>query len=418
MQTHMLMNEYQLAKTLVEQWGQAHLLRFYDGLKDGQKEALVRDILAVDFAKIAGLYQSANAGNCHTGQQYSIEPLSAIDKGAMGSETLQQATTAGMDAVRRGQYAVVTMAGGQGTRLGHSGPKGAFVVALDRPRSLFELQLDQIRGLADAAGVPVPWYIMTSGENHDETVAFFEQNGYFGYGHIFFFRQSSLPMVGLDGKLLLETAHSIKQGPDGNGSIFQSLNRSGMAADMGRRGVKWFFVCNVDNILARCGDPLPIGIALRHGVPCVSKSVMKRSPGEKAGVFCRIDGRPAVVEYTEVSPEMASLTDENGQYVYGDAHISCTLFSTDVLGLVAGEDMPYHAAVKKAPYLDDAGAVCVPEQENAYKFEAFIFDMFPRSKDIAVLRVDRNEEFAPIKNATGEDSVESAMALYRNAQKM
>lgn len=306
------------------------------------------------------------------------------------------------------------MAGGQGTRLGHSGPKGTLVVPLDRPRSLFEVQLTQIKGLSQAAGAPVTWYIMTSDENHDATVAFFEQNGYFGYEHISFFRQSSLPMVGLDGKLLLETRHSIKEGPDGNGSIFRSLNRSGMAEDMARRGVKWFFACNVDNILARCGDPLTIGIALQHNVPCVSKSVLKRCPSEKAGVFCRIDGRPAVIEYTEISPDLANKMDDNGQYIYADAHISCTLFSTEVLEFVKGDDMPHHIAVKKAPYLDHDGQLVTPEKENAYKFESFIFDMLPRCQDIAVLRVDRGEEFAPIKDATGEDSVESAIKLYLN----
>lgn len=404
-------NRYEKAKELAMQWGQEHLLRHYAQLADEEKQILLQQIMSVDFERIMCLYRNA-VGQPQGHAQHTITPITAVNKPALSDVELNRLTDIGMDAVRRGQYAVVTMAGGQGTRLGFEGPKGSYVVDLDRPRSLFEVQLEQIKGLSLAANAPIPWYIMTSDQNHEATVAFFTQHGNFGYEHIQFFRQSSLPMVSLDGKLLMDSPYSILQGPDGNGTIFRSLKSTGMAEDMRRRGVRWFFVCNVDNILAPCGDPLPIGVAVRHGVPAVSKSVMKRSPDEKAGVFCRIDGRHAVIEYTEISPQLAHQTTPSGNLVFGDAHISCTLFHTDVIELVEHEQMPYHTAVKKASFVDEAGQLIAPTTENAFKFEAFIFDVFPKCHDIAVLRVDRNEEFAPIKNACGEDSPQSARELY------
>jgi UDP-N-acetylglucosamine/UDP-N-acetylgalactosamine diphosphorylase len=409
-----LKEKYDEAMRRSEAYGQAHLLRFYGELGPAQRESLLDQMLDLDFELICGLYRKA-AGGGGNRRGAAIGPAVVTVKNALAPPALRAALALGADAMRAGKFAVVTMAGGQGTRLGHDGPKGTFKVGLPQPMTLFEAQLAHIRETADAIGAAIPWYILTSEENHAETVAFFEEKRYFGYPDVTFFRQGSLPMISLDGRLLLEEKHSVKRGPDGNGSVFKAMLRTGVAEDMARRGVEWFYIGNIDNILARCADPLPVGLAMQNNVLCASKSILKRGPGEKAGVFCRRDGRPCVVEYTEISGEMAGLRDGSGNYVYGDAHISCTVFHTDVLKLEGARNMPYHTAVKRAPHIGPDGGRVLPEKPNAYKFESFIFDVFPLLKDMVVLRVDREEEFAPIKNPAGEDSPESARALYLKA---
>jgi UDP-N-acetylglucosamine pyrophosphorylase len=79
--------------------------------------------------------------------------------------------------------------------------------------------------------------------------------------------------------------------------------------------------------------------------------------------------------------------------------------------------LPYHSAFKTTNYIDKDGNKIVSKTPNAYKFEAFLFDAFGEFDDIAVYRVKREEEFAPVKNATGVDSPETARKLYNNFYK-
>lgn len=413
MNTKQLDSQYARALQRAEQWGQGHLLAFFAELDEPRRQALLDDILGIDFELVCGLYEgAAHAG---TPPAADIRPAAATDKRALSTAAIAEAEALGLSEMHAGRYAVVTMAGGQGTRLGHAGPKGTFTVRLNRDMTLFEVQAERIREMSERAGADIPWYIMTSAENHDATQAFFETNRNYGLSTVCFFRQGALPMVGLDGRILLEEKHRVRQGPDGNGTLFMTMAASGVADDMRRRGVRWFYAGNIDNILARVADPLAVGIALQQGVRCLSKSVLKRDPGEKAGVFCLKDGRPAVVEYTEISPEMAAQTDGAGNYVYGDAHISCSLFHTDIFDFKGIHAMPYHTAVKKSPFIAGDGSLITPDAPNAYKFEAFIFDAFQLFDRITVLRVDREAEFAPVKNASGEDSPATARELYIKA---
>ena len=406
-------SQYAQAMQRAEQWGQGHLLAFFAELDEPRRQALLDDILGIDFELVCGLYQSA----AHTDAlpAADIRPAAVTDRRALSAAVMAEAEALGLSEIRAGRYAVVTMAGGQGTRLGHEGPKGTFALHLHRDMTLFEVQAERIREMSERAGAVIPWYIMTSTENHVATQAFFEANRNFGLNAVRFFRQGALPMVGLDGRILLEEKHRVRQGPDGNGTLFKAMAASGVADDMRRRGVRWFYAGNIDNVLARVADPLAVGVALQQGVRCLSKSVLKKSPGEKAGVFCLKGGRPAVVEYTEISPEMAARTDGAGNYVYGDAHISCSLFHMDIFDFKGIQAMPYHTAVKKSQYIGEDGSLVTPDAPNAYKFEAFIFDAFQLFDRITVLRVDREAEFAPVKNASGDDSPATASELYMNA---
>lgn len=257
---------------------------------------------------------------------------------------------------------------------------------------------------------------MTSKENNDETVKFFEKNNYFNYGkeNIIFFIQGELPMIDEKGKILLSDKKSIKKASDGHGGIFNLITNNGILEEMKNKKIKWMFISGVDNILAKMVDPILLGIAIDKKVLAAAKSVAKRNPEEKVGVFCKKNGRPSVVEYIEISKQMSEARNENGELKYGESHILCNLLNIEVIDKISKEKLPYHCAHKKANYIDENGKFIVPEKPNAYKFEAFLFDAFDRLDNIAIMRVKREEEFSPIKNKEGEDSPETAKQLYLN----
>ena len=257
---------------------------------------------------------------------------------------------------------------------------------------------------------------MTSRENNEDTIEFFAKHRYFGYEkdkNIFFFKQGELPMVDTEGKILIGEDGLIKEAADGHGGIYEALVKNGMTKKMRELGVEWIFIGGVDNCLVKMVDPLLMGIAIQKQVTAAGKSVVKASPQEKVGVFCKKNGRPSVVEYTEIPEEMAQATDERGELIYGESHILCNLFNIEAVERMGNKPLPYHSAFKKATYIDKDGNKIVPDGPNAYKFEAFLFDAFGELDDMAILRVRREEEFAPVKNAAGVDSPETARELYR-----
>ena len=221
-------------------------------------------------------------------------------------------------------------------------------------------------------------------------------------------------MLDTNGKILIDTNGQIKEASDGHGGVFRSLLKDGMLYDMKTRGVEWVFVGGVDNVLVKPIDPIIIGLSVKKNVLAAGKSLVKAYPQEKVGVFCKRDGKPSVIEYSEISPRMAEETDENGNLKYGESHILCNLFSVEAIDKISQKKLPYHIAFKKAKCIDENGNLIDPEKPNAYKFEAFLFDAFESLDDIAILRVKREEEFAPVKNAEGVDSPATARELYIN----
>lgn len=398
----------------LKKYGQEHLLNRYDRLDEIKQKKLLEQINNIDFNLINSLYENTKKVIDLGGSK--IEPIQYFDKYKLNEEYKEIELT-GEKAIREGQLAVVTMAGGQGTRLGHEGPKGTYDIGLESHKSLFELLSDTIKDSEKKYNVKIPWFIMTSEENNDETIEFFDKHKYFGFEKnktIYFFTQGQLPMVDTEGKILIGEDGLIKEAADGHGGIFESLVKNKMTDEMNRMGIKWVFIGGVDNCLAKMVDPVFLGIAIKKQVTAVGKSIIKANPEEKVGVFCKKDGRPYVIEYTEISKEMAEEVDENGELKYGESHILCNLFSLDSIERMGNRPLPYHSAFKKATYIDGNGNVVVPTGPNAYKFEAFLFDAFGELDNMIVLRGRREEEFAPVKNATGVDSPETARELYKN----
>ena len=390
---------------------QTHVFSFESELSDIESNLLEKQLQNIDIETAQNLFAKKE-------EEYSensvIEPIPCEIEADLTEEQRNKYIQEGFEIMKNGEFAVVTMAGGQGTRLGHNGPKGTYYVNVPEAVSLFEIQCRRIKKRAKECGRNIPWYIMTSEENDSETKVFFEKNNYFGYpkSDIVFFKQYMLPMLDEEGKLILEEKYKLKEGADGHGGIFRAMLGRGVIEDMKKRGIKWIFTCGIDNILVQLADPCFLGYISSNGYKLGGKSLIKREPYEKAGVFCKKDGKPFVIEYTEISAELAELKDENGEFVYGDAHILCNMINIEVFEKMGDKGLPYHVAHKKASFINDEGVKIMPEKPNAYKYEAFIFDAFAYYDDMGIFRIKREHEFAPIKNKSGEDSPESAEKLY------
>ena len=403
------------AKAILRKYNQEHLLNGYDKLELKKKELLLQQILEIDFELMNHLY--ANTSKKENQQEDEITPMEYLDKYKLYDD-YKYYDNIGKKAIREGKLAAVTMAGGQGTRLGHDGPKGTFDIGLDSHKSLFELLCDGLKEAGKKYDVIIPWFIMTSRENHEATLEFFEKHKFFGYQkdkNIFFFKQGELPMIDTEGKILIGEDGLIKQAADGHGGIYEALVKNGMVDKMKQLGVQWVFIGGVDNCLVKMVDPVLMGVAIDKEVTVACKSVVKANPKEKVGVFCKRNGKPNVIEYSEITDEMAEARDENGELLYGESHILCNLFSVDAIERMGANPLPYHRAYKKAKYLDKDGNLVDPTSPNAYKFEAFLFDAFGEVDDMAVLRVKREEEFAPVKNSddVGVDCPRTARNLYK-----
>ena len=406
-----------ILKTL-KKYSQEHLLNEYEKLDENKKRKLLEQIENIDFDLIQDLYlKTKKEADIPEAQ---IKPIEYMEKAKL-YDRYKDYEEIGVKAICDGKLAAVTMAGGQGTRLGHDGPKGTYDIGLDSNKSLFELLSDSLKEQGKKYGVIIPWFIMTSEENNKDTIDFFAKHKYFGYEkdkNIFFFIQGKLPMIDTEGKILIGEDGLIKEAADGHGGIYEALVKNKMTDKMRELGVEWIFIGGVDNCLVKMVDPVLMGIAIQKNVTAAGKSVVKANPQEKVGVFCKKNGRPSVVEYTEIPKEMAEATDENGELIYGESHILCNLFNIDAVERMGRTPLPYHVAFKKATYIDKNGNKVIPNGPNAYKFEAFLFDAFGELDDMAILRVKREEEFAPVKNATGTDSPETARELYKNYHKL
>lgn len=407
------MDRLQNAIDILEEYNQNHIIKLLEKLNEEKRRELIKQIETIDFHQIMELYN--NTKKEIEFKESKIEPLKYLDKAKLTEKQRTYFNKLGENAIKEGQYAVVTMAGGQGTRLGHTGPKGTFKLDVyGKGKYLFEILAENLKQANQKYGVTIPWYIMTSRENNEETVSFLEKNNYFGYdpNYVTIFTQSELPLVDEQGKLLIGKDLKIKEASDGNGGTYSSLRRSGCLADMKERGIKWIFIGSVDNALLKMVDVTLLGMAIDKNVQIASKSVVKANPHERVGVFCKMNGHPKVIEYTELPEKLAEKTDQNGELKYGESHIMCNLYTIDAIEKISTEPLIYHSAFKKNSYIDEEGNEVIPEEPNSYKFESFIFDAFEFFDDIAILRGCREDDFAPVKNKDGVDSPKTAKELY------
>lgn len=401
---------YESAAELLSRFGQEHLLKYYDELTDVERSELITQIEDIDFSLLDALKQE-NSCESQRGKISPIEAITTEDIDKKGDEYLN----CGISAIKAGKVAAVLLAGGQGTRLGFDKAKGMFNIGINRELYIFECLVNNLMKVVEQTGTWIPFVIMTSEINNKDTVDFFAEHNYFGYNseYVHFFIQDMAPCVDLNGKILMESKSKVACSPNGNGGWFSSLVTSGIFAKLKAQGVEWLNVFAVDNVLQRIADPMFIGAVISTGSDAGSKVVPKANPEEKVGVMCLDDGKPSIIEYFELSEEMRYLTDENGELAYKYGVILNYLFNMDCLVEINKNKLSVHISEKKIPHINEEGKFVKPEKPNGYKFETLILDMIHMNKTCLPYEVVRNKEFAPVKNAEGVDSVDSARELLK-----
>ncbi|MBN3554048.1 UTP--glucose-1-phosphate uridylyltransferase [Fictibacillus nanhaiensis] len=399
------MEQYELLKRKIDYYDQGHLLTFYNELNATEKESLLEQISGINFEEIEKAYKQLS--NRSFKQRSEITPIEYESISNLSDSERKMYEERGLQLLREKKVAVVLLAGGQGTRLGHDGPKGTISFSDSTKQSLFALQAERLRKIEKKTDSIVPWYIMTSPINDKETRDYFRNNNYFNCNpnQIFFFKQDLIPTITPKGKLILESKSKISMAPNGNGGVFTSMKSNGVLRELAEKGIKWVFFNNIDNALVQVADPLFIGFADKKGSRVASKAVKKREPGEKVGIFCLSEGRPSVIEYSEMSEEECE--DEN----FFNSNIGIHLFSLSFLKDTVNINLPYHFAHKIIPTINENGKTIKSNAPNGYKLEKFYFDIFKYAESMSVLQVLREKEFAPVKNRSGEDSLESARKM-------
>lgn len=409
----------------LERCGQGRLAHYLKGVTpETAQHALGEQIASIDLDELRDLidryvtnYQTPPApGTVRPAPYYALDgsgPSGAWDRDAYRSK--------GEDLIRAGKVACFTVAGGQGSRLGYDGPKGCYPTSCVTQKPLFQLFAEGIRKNELKFGGEIPWYIMTSPLNHEATVSFFEQHKCFGLkrDQISFFVQGVMPsMDAKSGELLLADPMHLATNPDGHGGSFKALHSSGAIEDMKRRGVEHVSYFQVDNPHADVLDPVFLGLhafAPDSSGEFSSKMVAKASWDEKVGVFCEVDGRTQVIEYSDLDASLAKQTEADGRLSFNAGSIAIHAIGVGFIERVVGDadaSLPYHRALKKVPHFDpESGRPVEPDSNNAVKLEKFVFDAIPIAERSIVVETDRVEEFAPVKNATGTDSIESSKVL-------
>jgi len=323
----------------------------------------------------------------------------------------------GLDAIRNGQVAAVLLAGGQGTRLGTTDPKGTFDFGLISHKCLFHIQAERIQNLMNKTSGKIPWYIMTSDATHQATVTFFTEHNFFGLekDDVLFFKQRNLPAVNEEGQILLANPYQIYEAPNGNGGVYDALAKGGMIDDMERRGIKVVFIYGVDNALVRIADPVFVGSFIQSGKDWGSKVVPKKSADERAGIFCVENETSRVIEYTEISHELSHRVNDQGQLVFNATNIVTHIFTFNSLRKLSGSKaLIYHKAKKAVPAYNPITKQT--ESIEGMKFEKFVFDVFQHTpkEQMFLYNCPRNQEFSPIKNKEGNDSPKTALDQISN----
>lgn len=404
---------------------QSQVFDFLEKLSETEQNSLAKQLAAIDPKEVNEIVAKAKAWSP---DQSDVEPLpSSAVASVIDQENSAEAAEwrkLGLEEIKKGKVAVLLLAGGQGTRLGSSAPKGCYDIQLPSHKSLFQLQAERIAKL----GSNIPWYIMTSGPTRAPTESFFQEHNYFGVPkeNVVFFEQGTIPCITPEGKIIMEAPGKVAVSPDGNGGVYKALLTGGVLDDLKKRGIEHVHMYCVDNSLVKVADPVFIGFSASRKADVATKVVRKRSANEQVGVIATRANHPAVIEYSEISPELREAKDPQNPELLKlrAANIVNHYYSTDFLlrsPELARQAMPFHIANKKIPYCDESGKTVKPEKPNGIKLEQFVFDIFseiPLTK-FATLEVSRPSEFSPVKNApgTGEDSPDTAKADLMNEGK-
>lgn len=374
-----------------------------------ERETLLGQIEQTDFSVLAKATQGEKEQ-----RRGMITPIPAMKLSEI-EEKRELYTEKGIEMLRTGKVGAVLLAGGMGTRLGSDNPKGMYNIGLTKEVYIFERLIRNLLDVVEQTGNYVHLFIMTSEKNHEKTVAFLKEKAFFGYdeNYVTFFMQDMAPASDYNGKVYMETKGLMSASPNGNGGWFSSMKRGGVLDIVHKAGIEWLNIFAVDNVLQRIADPCFVGATALNNCAVGAKVIRKAAPDEKVGVMCLEDGRPSIVEYYELTEELMNAKDASGEPAYNYGVILNYLFRVKDLEEIVSKEMPLHIVEKKIPYLSEAMETVKPEVPNGYKYESLVLDMIHMLDSCLVFEVVREKEFAPIKNPTGIDSVESARELLK-----
>ena len=394
-------------KNKLNEYNQGHVLKYYDELTEAQKEQLLNQIEITDFEIIKNSRENMQAE-----KKGVISPISVMTVDEI-KDNFEPYEEKGLEAIKSGEVAAVLLAGGMGTRLGSDNPKGMYDIGLTKPVYIFQRLFENLMEVTNKAETYIHLFIMTSEKNHEATVAFITEHDFFGYPKDFvhFFSQEMAAATDYDGNVYMEAKDRIATSPNGNGGWYLSLKKAGLSEVIEKAGIKWLNVFAVDNVLQKIADPAFVGATIVNNCVCGAKVIRKVDRNEGVGVLCLEDNHPSIVEYYELTEEMKDAVDENGEPAYNFGVILNYLFGVKDLDDIVARKLPLHVVEKKIPYINENGQLVSPDKPNGYKYETLILDMIKLLDSCCAYEVVREKEFAPIKNLTGVDSVESARKL-------
>lgn len=405
-----LAQRYERIYPLLEKTNQTHLVGFWGELDDKGKENLISQLEKLDYGRIPAWIENYVKKENPLDIPSKFEPA-AYYPAVCNEQTapvFASAKAYGQSLIKSGKTAAFVVAGGQGTRLGFGGPKGNFPISPIKNKTLFQIFAETILAACRKYSTVIPWYIMTSPLNHEETVSSLKAADYFGLNQkdVFVFQQGTMPNFDFEGKIFLASKDEIATSPDGHGGSLKALYDSGAVADMKKRGIEYLSYFQVDNPLIKIIDPLFIGLHAQAGAGMSSKTLLKAYPKEKVGNFCLVDGKVTVIEYSDLPDEQAERKNPDGSPVFQLGSIAIHIISRKFIEDLNAEGfaLPFHKAIKKIPYINSCGQEIQPEKTNGIKLETFVFDALPLSEKSIILETLRDEEFAPVKNAEGVDS--------------
>lgn len=393
-------------KAKLAKYGQEQVLKYYDELNEKEKDELLSQIEATDMEILDACNHKEDLA-----KRGVIEPLAAMELSEIEANK-ERFTDIGLEAIRSGKVGAVLLAGGMGTRLGSDNPKGMYNVGITHELYIFQCLINNLLDVVHQADTWIHLFVMTSDKNNEATVSFMEEHAYFGYNpkYVHFFKQEMAAATDYNGKIYLEEKGKLSTSPNGNGGWFISLEKAGLLDLVHNQGIEWINVFAVDNVLQRIADPCFVGATIDKKCVVGAKVVRKAAPDEKVGAMCLEDGKPSIVEYYDMTEELMNAKNEKGEPAYNFGVILNYLFYVPDLEKMMAS-LPLHIVEKKIPYLDENGRLVKPESPNGYKYENLVLDMIHQLDSCLPYEVVREREFAPIKNKTGVDSVESARAL-------
>lgn len=392
---------------ILKEYAQEQLLRFYNQLSKSQKSSLEKEIEKTNFEQINNLYINSNKDDSIDLKE--ITPIKYYIKKELNKKETEECLKLAIGILKKNKLCVLTMAGGQGSRLGVNGPKGTFKLNIDGTlKSLFEINCEKLIEANKQYNIEILWLIMTSKENNFQTQEFFKSNNYFGYpkNRIIFFTQNEIPVLDLDGKILLEEKYKIKKAANGNGDVFKALSKNNIINILENENIEYISFMGIDNVLANPIDLIFLGMMECKKYEVASKSIFKENALEKSAVFCNRNDKPYILCYNNISKELSEAQAEDGKYLYRDCNVLAHLMTLKAAKKVVEKDLPYHRVFRKTNALNQKGESIILD---SFKFEKFIFDAFSYFNDMLVLRVEK-DEFIPIKN---KEDIEIAIKEYK-----